>query len=179
MRPSTPQSGKSSGRHRPSVRIVKPRTRATQLTLFGVGVAVLALLFLWRVVQPSEAPGPRVRTVRDVTLTYRCESGHVWEAFGQVGPRTCQTCASPAFAVGTYRCREHGVFSVDARFIERPDGTIRPSRFRLSGGDWTPAKEGVYCPRCDRRLERVRGGVGEEILPQEVGKRRPGPRTGG
>ncbi|MFQ5412953.1 MAG: hypothetical protein ACE5E6_00700 [Phycisphaerae bacterium] len=142
-------------RKRPSVR-VKGHPINT-LALLSLVIAAGAALFvygawrLWRVERPSPPP---MRTLGDVAVDWRCPRGHRFRAPGAFKPQPCRVCGELAEATDRYVCREHGAFDVAVRFGHGPGGRARPSLLRIGKGRWTPAKQGVRCPRCHKVLRR-------------------------
>lgn len=156
----TPQEGRAASARQTSVRIVRHRTipRAAWISLVVVAVAALSLFVVFLLLrwQADSAVVPHQRTLTDTRVEYKCEAGHSWKAMGQVEPPTCAACAKPAYPVGSFVCQRHGTFEAAARFVNGPDGIPRLSELRLTGKDWVPADQGVVCPRCGRRLLRLR-----------------------
>lgn len=165
MPPAKPQPDGASSTRRRTVRIVKRRAPPRAATI-SVAMAVAAAILLpvvwhlWR----GEEPVPLLeRSLANAELTWRCEAGHLFRAkghaFGADGltdARTCWRCGKPAYPSARYACPVHGAYDVTLRFAKGEDGFEVVSRIRLTGREWVFADEGVYCPRCNRRLEYSR-----------------------
>jgi hypothetical protein len=139
--------------------------------MISLGIAAgAAVLFPigWRLLRGEEVVAPFQRTWGEWQTRWRCEAGHFFYAPGQAGARMCvQTdCDQPAFPVAQYACPhpKHGPFEVNVLFSEGEDGRPVISRLRLIGGPWVSASDGLYCPRCGRRLrytgDPLMGSVG-------------------
>ena len=122
--------------------------------LVACGAAIL-LLIGRQVMKEEPAVAPIRRTLVDVELEWKCPSGHVFRAGGQVEPRKCWTCNQPAYPLARFQCRTHGEVDVIARFEAAPDdGHAILSAFSTHGSDWTPASEPVLCPKCRQPMKR-------------------------
>jgi hypothetical protein len=141
---------------RRTVRILRQRRlsreAAISLWLAG-GAAVVVLGFWWFSATAEEVARPRVPTLADAELTWRCEVGHTFLANGQPGGRVCLYCERMAYPVTEFRCPVHGPFQVTVRFADTADGSPRIAYLRLTGRDWVSVETGLHCPRCDRPLE--------------------------
>jgi len=147
-------SGSYTGRHRRTVRILKPKSasRTARLSLVtAVGVAIVTLA-LWRVWRHEDDVAPPGRRLIDVELTWRCEAGHTFQAAGQLLPRQCWICDRQAFPLIVMYCPTHGAFDVLVRFAPGTDNVPEVAQLKLVGYRWVDAAEGLTCPRCREKL---------------------------
>jgi hypothetical protein len=156
---------------RRKVRIVKHRTisRAGIISLTVTGGVAILIIFTRQMVRTEEPIRPLERTLTDYELEWKCEQGHTFRAAGQVDPKVCWTCGQPSFPVAKFGCAAHGQYDVLVRFTVAEDGVPKPAEYRLWGTkEWTPAAEGVHCPRCRKPMDRV---PAESLIPEK--KREP------
>ncbi len=156
MRNSASRVERAYSARRRTVRIVRPRraTRSAAVSLLMVVAPAMLLFLVWRFWEKDEEMPIVRRRPEEVVLDWKCESRHTFKARGQAGPRKCPRCRKPAYAVGAYDCQVHGTFEVAIRHAQDAAGIIRPSDYRIAGGNWIPAVNGARCPRCDLPLTR-------------------------
>ena len=173
-----PSERRRSSEGRRAVRIVenRPAHRTATVTLLVASLAAILLFTGWRIWREDRTVIPPQRTLGDVQLRWKCESGHAFFERGQSDPRACPTCGRPAYPVDTYECAKHGAFEVSVRFANDPDGRAEVSELRLEAaagvkGEWVFASDGLRCPKCGLPLHRqpadpLRGlGRGSAKLP--------------
>ena len=119
------------------------------------GSAALLLIIFRVLVRTDDRPKPFERTITDVELVWRCDTGHEFHAAGQVEARACWTCGRSAYPVTRYECPVHGEFEVSVKFKQSQAGVAEPSELRLAPRDWVPADKPLECPRCRRAMTRV------------------------
>ena len=176
-----------SQRH--SVRIVRRRTptQAATLSLAITAVAAAALYLTWlawRVVETPRAVSDQV--VRDLTLLYRCEAGHSFEAAARVDPYGCPTCGKPSYAAAKFSCPTHGETWTKVKFKSSAASGFRAAAYSAAGEGWIPADLPLPCPQCgqtmtrslDRDLDEL-GLDSKRRFPGDPGSRRPPPTEGG
>jgi hypothetical protein len=147
-----PRSGFKTSVRR--IRVVN-RERSRWAFLWGLWLPALLVLvgfFIWRMVSVSGKPEVEVspRPLSEITLTWSCDAGHVFEAPGQIAPRACPTCGGPAFPSADLSCPTHGVFRAQLMFEASPADPGRPryGQYRVAGTAWCSLEKGVACPRC-------------------------------
>lgn len=169
-----------SFQHRPdpkrrrTVRIVGSRS-ATRSALVSLSLAIVVALLVfsvWRVLREDDTRPTAPRTLEQLTLEWKCDQGHVFDAAGQVGPRECWICDHEAYPISRqYACPVHGAHEVAVRFTIGDHGVPRPLELRLPELGWMPVEEGVPCPRCARPLVYM----GRDLLSRAKGRPdRPG-----
>ncbi len=139
------------------VRIVQPRSayRAAVITMLSVIIAASVVFLVLRSFGAEEPPQAHQRTLLDVTLLWRCESGHTFMEPGVAHPRTCPFCLGPAHAVAEgFFCTSHGAQVVTVKFAADENGELVMSEWRVGGQAWQPADQALTCPRCGRVLVR-------------------------
>jgi len=149
-------SSPSVPRRRRTVRIVKKRRipRAAYVSLAAAAASAALLLVLWQAFQTEEIPPPRLRSVKDVQVQWRCDSGHTLHALGDVTPQPCWQCGKDSHPTAKYRCPVHGTYDVAFQFRQHPDGRVIPVEVRTPDGDWEPFEGGPHCSRCRREMTR-------------------------
>lgn len=157
-----------------TVRIVGSRSASRSALVSVVLAVVVALLVfsLWRVLL-ADAPSPQTsRSLEQLTLEWKCDQGHVFEAPGQIGPRGCWICDHEAYPISRqFACPEHGAHEVAVRFTIGDNDVPKPSELRLQGRAWMSVEEGVPCLRCTRPLEYL----GRDLLSHRKDRsKRPG-----
>ena len=166
---TTPAEGLSTPRHgKRKVRIVRKKTgtRAALASLIVASLAAAALFGVWSFVDGPEPERPYVRDFTEVQYTWSCSDGHRFRALGQVEPRLCPHCGKEAFVVDTYVCEKHGAIEVFVRFHPGCTSTNNAYDLKLPNRRWTPAQEGISCPKCTRKLSKARKDpLGRVILP--------------
>lgn len=161
MTPQPSERRRSSEGRRRTVRIVdhRPVYRTATVTLLVASLAAIMLFAGWRIWREDRVVPPPQRSLVDVQLRWKCESGHTFYDKGQSAPRVCTTCGRPAYPMDTYECEKHGSFDVSVRFAEGPDDRPHVSELRLetspgAKGEWVFASDGLRCPKCGLPLHR-------------------------
>ena len=158
MSPDDPAVPRSALRGRRGVRIIERRTsRSGTLSLLVATAVALAMILVWRMWRTEDTSTAFQRSLPDVQIDWRCTlEGHVFRMSGQVEPRTCPFCQSPAYAIAPYLCPVHGDVGVAAGFSVGSSGRAYLSHLRLGNGEWVPAEQQLHCPHCNRPLQRER-----------------------
>ncbi len=161
---------------RHTVRIIRRRgpSRAALVSLVSAFAAAAVLFAAWRIWRTDEVVVSYERTLADVVLDYRCEAEHAFKALGQPEAMSCPTCGRPAYPLTRYECRMHGTFEVAVRFGLDELGRTSVSKLRLAGERGVDEKDGLTCPRCQRRLAPKREEDLSELgMDPERQERRP------
>jgi hypothetical protein len=122
------------------------------LSVGAVGLAICLAFWMWH----SDAePTVFQRTLTDVVLDWKCETGHAFRMQGHAGLATCPSCERSATPVAVYHCEQHGPIELAVRFAMKPDGTASLSEVRRPGNEWMPPESGLHCPVCGAALIRA------------------------
>jgi len=144
--------------HRRTVRIIEKKgpSRAAVISLIATGASAVVLLVAWRTWRPEPTITPVQRTLSDVELTWRCESGHTFKAYGQLNPIACLTCRQTSYPLAIYECRTHGDIEVVVQLRQvNHGGSTSPSFYRFWGHtEWIRAGDELKCPKCEAQLSR-------------------------
>lgn len=169
------------GRPGRKVRIIKKRipSRAAGLSLAAVAATAIIAFAAWRWWRIDQLPIVAPSILEDTELDWKCASGHIFVAQGQVGGRPCPEpvsgrgpCGEMAYPQATYECKSHGTSEVLVQFERTDSGRTRPALFRVGTGQWQSADgAGPKCPRCGLEMTR------KSVDPLE-GKVRPKRRSG-
>lgn len=156
---------------RRKVRIVGRRTppRAATWSLIAAAAAALLIPILWRIERKEEVVPPAQRTLADLEMQWRCETGHTFQASGHAfneegmtQPKACWTCGRPAYPVYPFYCPVHGAVEVAVMFTRDASGREQAARWRLPGRSWVKSMSDLRCRLCERPLEHrrdpLRGG---------------------
>ncbi len=167
MRFSSQSTTSSSPKRK--IRVIKQgRDNRVAIVSFGVVISTAVILFMvYRVIHTDESEVPSPRDLREITIKWKCEQGHLFHAGGAPGSRKCIHCGAESFAINTYYCSEHGAFEVQVNLHEDWSSTNYGARdIRFEHGEWVSLQEGLKCPRCGRPLRRaLRDGLGRPLPP--------------
>jgi len=122
------------------------------------GSVALLIWLAWWLWQDAPPPVPKQRQLSDVTVTWRCERNHAYEAPGACGPQPCPVCGANAYMVRRYVCPKHGEFEAKLRHRRSPDGVPVLEAIRFEGQEWTESPKIIPCPKC--------GGSMRPVAPQ-------------
>jgi len=137
------------------IRPEKPQRTTAVISFVMALVAALAIFLGWRFWWRRNAPEPpRQRNITDLTVTWECPTGERFDAPGGYKPLPCSQDGDFADIVLRFDCQKHGRFDCFVRYTEDAAGYSRITQVRHGQGEWLSAKDGVRCPRCERRADR-------------------------
>lgn len=133
-----------------------PRARRTGLVNLAIAGAVAVLIWfswwLWR--DPPQAPPPQ-RDLTEVTVTWKCAKGHVYQAPGAYGIGTCRVCGAKAYILVRYRCSVHGEMQALLWHEPHPAGGSKIAGIDFGDQQWVLSPAELRCPQCGRKLRTV------------------------
>lgn len=144
--------------------------RRAALTNLAIAATVAFLVWLaWWMWRDAPASPARQRQITDVTVTWRCGNGHVFEARGAYGSRPCPECGADAYIIRQYYCPEHAEVEAKLRYERGADGKPILAGVCFEEGEWISSPQSLTCPVCGRRLRLVKPNLFSGIETEQGG----------
>jgi hypothetical protein len=137
------------------IRSITLENRTGLYSLAMAGCVALVIWLGWRMWQePPPEPAQQLK-FSELTATWKCDNGHVFEAPAAYGSRPCELCDANAYILGRYRCSQHGELEAQLEYERTPGGQDVIAAMRFEGHDWIDHPVELRCPYCGRRLTQI------------------------